>query len=188
MAIKRAAAKVRRDSKLKTLSEPVQAALWDFSRTHSILEIVAWLKAEHGIASSTSGVSIWLRWYQLQQQSQQLDRDEDTFKSILKGRKPKLSPQELDQYAEVLFRIKSIRDMDAKTYCDVTFHRRKQDLDEMKFHQEERKLALAEKRLALQVKQAEDAEKITRTPMSDEEKMAQIRQLFNINAPPEDGA
>jgi len=158
----------------------------DYARTRCLEEIVVWLKEKHGLSVCRSTVASFLSWQRLYQQSVQLDKDQDTLKAILKGHKPKLSAIELDQYAEVLFKIKAVQELDAKTYIDVTSHRRKLDLEEIKIHQKDKEIAMAEKRLALQIKQAEEAEKITRTPMSDEEKMAQIRQLFNIGVDPED--
>jgi len=173
-------------AKLKTLPEADREAIFHFSETNPIYKTIEFIRERFGVSTSHSSVSIFLAWHRLQRQSMDFSRDQDTLKDILKGVKPKLSPIELDQYAEGLFKIRAIQEMDARTYVDVTSHRRKMDLEEIKVHQKDREIALAEKRLALQIKQAEEAEKITRTPMSDEEKMAQIRQLFNIGVDPED--
>lgn len=168
--------------KLRTLPVDVQDRIFEYSISHSLPEIQVWVKKELGIDMSVPGLSQYLRWQRLERQAKSLWESQDQLKNILKKHKD-LSGPELDRYAESLFRVIAVERMDVETYTRVTFARRKLDLEEMRFHQKERELALQQRKLDLQVKMAEQTSKIVSQPLTDEEKMNRIRQLFNVPEP-----
>lgn len=168
--------------KLRTLPVEVQDRIFEYSVAHSLPEIQAWLKAEMGIDMSIGGLSQYLRWQRLERQARTLWESQDQLKAILKKHKD-LSPAELDRYAESLFRVIAVERMDVEAYSRITFARRKLDLEEMRFHQAERKIALEARKLEFMVKQAERAQQLANKPISEEEKKNRILELFNIPAP-----
>lgn len=187
MAKEKPRTKTHPRAKLKLLPEETREDIFRFSHTKSIDETIAYTTDVHGVKVSRGCMVQFLQFQRLQRQSEQLDRDQETLKTILRGHKPKLSAIELDQYAEALFKIRAIQEMDARTYVDVTSHRRKLDLEEIKVQQRDREIALAEKRLKLQVQQAEEAKALSREPtLSPEERERRLRQIFELEPPPID--
>ena len=71
--------KPRANAKLKTLPDQQQADIAQFARNHTLAQTVRWLH-EAGVATSTSAVSQFLRWYV---HRQELARNEQALRNAI---------------------------------------------------------------------------------------------------------
>lgn len=165
--------KPRPDSRLKTLPEERQEQIAEFAKTHSLLEVVAWLK-EDGLVTSQAALSGFLSWYALRDQ---LKRNESTVESVLEQLKktnPEMTETQLFAAGQSFFSALAIETQDAKTWKRTQDLRIKQEvlkLEEQKFQRETCELFL--KWWADQ--QARD---VVESKATNSEKIERLRQLM----------
>lgn len=176
--------KTRSDSILGTLTEERQAEIADYARTHSIDDTRAWLKAD-GVKVSSGAFSSWLSSWSLSQRFQQSESSALQFKDWLQQAFPKMSEQELDSRAAMIFQFEALKSGDPDTYLAFATARHKAAMDKAKFDQKERQLALDIEKFQretceLILKAAGDAraQSIATSNVGNEEKIAQLRQLY----------
>lgn len=108
--------KPRADSKLKTLPEERQAAIYDYATSgNTLVETAAWLK-DDGFKTSKSALSEFVSWYELQEQ---LKRNESTVKQVLNDLKendPAMSEQSLITAGHLFFSALAIEQKDSLTW------------------------------------------------------------------------
>jgi hypothetical protein len=165
--------KPRPDSRLKTLPEERQEQIAEFAKTHSLLEVVAWLKAD-GFATSQAALSGFLSWYALRDQ---LKRNESTVESVLEQLKktnPEMTETQLFAAGQSFFSALAIETQDPlawKATQSLRLKAAEQALDEKKFQRETCELFL--KWWADQ--QARD---VVESKATNSEKIERLRQLM----------
>lgn len=170
------------NSKLKTLSPERQADVAEYARTHSLAETVGWLRAD-GVHSSSSSLSEFLSWWALQQTFARAESNTHQFKEWLAKVSPELSEEQLDARAALLFQFEAVKTGDPDTYLAFATARHKAKMDGLKFQQGERKLAQDDRRIALLEKkaaQADQAENVTKSDLTPEEKQLKLKQIFGM--------
>ncbi len=123
--------KPRADSKLKTLPEDRQAAIAEYARSHSLSDVVTWLRAD-GLATSSAALSVFLSWWGLQQQFKQDDATTESLLEELKREIPGLTEQQLDELGQRTFSLLSIRNQDLEGFVSIRSARAKAELEKAK--------------------------------------------------------
>lgn len=181
--------KTRADSILGTLTEDRQAEIADYARTHTIADCRAWLK-DDGVKVSMGAFSRWLSSYSLSQRFQQSESSALQFKDWLTKAFPKMSEQELDSRAAMLFQFEALKSGDPETYLAFATARHKAAMDKARFDQKERQLALDIEKFqfdaAKKAKQfAAEIKLISANPkLNESEKVNAIRQRLFGALPP----
>lgn len=163
--------KPRGEAILKNLPDALQEELWQVARRTTYPKAIAWLKEKHEITITEGPLSKWFGWYprsltlrMAAETSSQLEQ------TILKMPELKIAAAQAREVAQASFEIQAARDRDAKLFLDLGELR----LKEKKSHQDERRIALLEKKAA----QADKAEGVTRdetlTPEAREQKLKEI--------------
>jgi hypothetical protein len=133
--------KPRSDSTLKTLPAERQDAIAEYLSAHSLLETVAWLKAD-GIKTSRSALSEFGSWYALRQQLNQNQSTVETLLEELKRGNPGMTPEQLEQAGQLFFTTLAIEQRDSLTWSRVQKDKRASVRDAL----EERRIKLLEKK------------------------------------------
>lgn len=126
-----ASKKPRGDSKLKTLPEDRQAAIFDYAGEHTLIETVKWLK-DDGLQTSKSALSEFLSWHQLRRQFEEDESTTDNLLEQLKKEMPGVSDQQLDELGQRTFSLLSLRRQDADTFLKFRSARSKGELEKAK--------------------------------------------------------
>lgn len=175
--------KPRPDSVLGTLPPDRQEQIADHARTHSLMDTVAWLKAD-GIRTSRTRLSVWLSSYSLQQAFRQAENSTNEFQDFLRAKFPEIDPAELDRRAALFFQAEAMKAGDAETYLSFATARHKAAMDRAKLQQKERSLKLDERKLALLEQKAAMADAAEKTLRDDRltpaEKQTRMRQIFGM--------
>jgi hypothetical protein len=143
--------KTRADSILGTLTEDRQAEVADYARTHTLVETVAWLRAD-GLKTSRTALGEWLSSWSLSQRFKQSESSALQFKAWLAETFPKMSEEELDGRAAMIFQFEALKTGDPETYLAFASARHKAAMDKAKFEQKERLMQFDEKKFAAQFK------------------------------------
>lgn len=162
--------KPRADSRLKTLPEARQAAIWEYARAHSLDDTVAWLRSQ-GIRTSRTALSNFLAWYALQQQ---LQRNETVVATLLEHLKSAgdWSPEQLEQAGHAFFTALALAQQDVHAWTaaqKVALAREQLRLDREKFEH-----------LRARAQQADAAATVAASQLADAEKMQRIREIFGL--------
>lgn len=135
-------------SRIKTMSDADQEALFDFLRTHTLAEGVDWLFSNNGIRSNDSSLSDWRGWYEMNSTISGWSSDVEDLKRQLAdiGTDPDLIPK----IGEAVFLSKAAKTGDVKTFATVAAITQRHT--ELKSRQGEHsdKMSIADKRLKLQ--------------------------------------
>lgn len=118
-----AAPKVRKDAKLKNLSEEDQETLWillnspdkkatpDYTQEQALV----YIQEEHGFSVSGSTLSEWQSWYALNLRTEAArERSDQTREALLQD--PDLSPDYIDRVAQTVFTAEVLQAKDVKAY------------------------------------------------------------------------
>lgn len=169
--------KPRGDAILKTLPKERQAEIAEHANTHTLVETCAWLRAD-GLPVGKSALSEWLAWWSWQQRFKLVEADALHFMEQMRSRRPDLSEEQVEQFGNDFFQLQAIKLGDPKTFLAFRNARARASV-------ENRKLALAERRVVLlerRADQADQAEKVTRdTGLSPEEKQQEYRRIFGMS-------
>lgn len=165
--------KPRPDARLKTLPEERQEQIAEHARTHSLVEVVSWLKLD-GFVTSCAAVSEWLSWYSLRAQ---LKRNENTVETVLeelKAGRPELTEAELFAAGQSFFSALAIEERDAKSWKRTQDLRLKAGL--LKLEQQRFEAQTCE--LFLKWIEDQRAKDIVESKSANSEKIEQLRQLM----------
>lgn len=163
--------KPRADSRLKTLPEAVQAEVWDYAKAHSLEEVVRWLRAR-GIKTSRTAVSIFLGWYGMQRQ---LERNESVVRSVLEYLQQHgtgWTDEQLAQAGQAFFSALALEQQDVRAWAaaqQIAIRREQLRLDRERLDWMRRR-----------AEQAERAEQIARSQLTDAEKLRRMREIFGL--------
>lgn len=135
--------KPRSDSPLKTLPAARQDAIADYARDHSLVETVAWLKAD-GLQTSKSAVSDFLSWRALQIQLRQNSNTVETLLAELSATNPDWTPDQIQQAGQAFFTALALEKQDPRQW----FLNQQLALKREQLNLDSRKLAILEKKAA----------------------------------------
>jgi hypothetical protein len=172
--------KPRPDSRLKTLPEERQEQIAEFAKTHSLLEVVAWLK-EDGLVTSQAALSGFLSWYALRDQ---LKRNESTVESVLEQLKktnPEMTETQLFAAGQSFFSALAIETQDAKTWKrtqDLRINQVRAGLAEKELKLEEQKFQRETCELFLKWWADQQAREVVESKATNSEKIERLRQLM----------
>lgn len=163
--------KPRGDSVLKTLPEERQDAIAEHALGHKLAETVAWLR-DDGIQTSSAALSEFVCWYGLRRRLERTQSTVDTLLDRLKQERPSMSPEDLFSTGQTLFAALAIETNDPKVWVGT----QRLALRQQALALEDRRIRVLEQRAA----QADQAEAITQSALSPDEKMARMRQVFGM--------
>ncbi len=141
--------KTRSDSVLGNLTPDRQDAIADYARTHSLIDTVAWLRAD-GVATSRTALSEWLSSWLLEQRFARSGTQADKFRDWLKTEAPDLSEEELDRRAALMFQFTAVEEGDPKTFLKFATARHKAKHDAAKLQLQQQQHALDRDRFEMQ--------------------------------------
>ncbi len=183
---------------IKTMPEADQEALFEFLRTHTLAEGVAWLFSNNGIRSNDSSLSDWRGWYEMNSTISGWSSDVEDLKRQLAdiGTDPDLIPK----IGEAVFLSKAAKTGDAKMFATVAAitqrhtelkssqqqHADKMGLEEKKLKRKDRaleqaqqKIAQQDRKIALLESKLKDADDVAQNAaLSPEEKALRWKQIF----------
>jgi hypothetical protein len=166
--------KPRADSKLKTLPEDRQAAIYEFAMGGKTLaETVKWL-ADDGLKTSSAALSGFLSWYGLQRQLEQNESTVEQALEDLKKNDPSLSQAQLDKAGNFFFSALAIQEKDSLMWKRTKDAQTKQDV----VRQNEIKLQRDTCELFLKWIASEEAKKIASSSSSNSDKIERLGELM----------
>ena len=135
-------------SRIKTMSDADQEALFDFLRTHTLAEGVDWLFSNNGIRSNDSSLSDWRGWYEMNSTISGWSSDVEDLKRQLAdiGTDPDLIPK----IGEAVFLSKAAKTGDVKTFATVAAITQRHTERKSRQGEHSDKMSIADKRLKLQ--------------------------------------
>lgn len=170
---------IRADAKLKNLPPDVQDAMWrlrnpdeEQDKKLTLMEVLAWLKAEHGIDSSLGALSEFYSWLRLKHRIENAARRATQVRLEL-AKDSSITPDDLERIAQTVFTAETIEGGDVEAFVKLATLR----LNSRKVAQDERKLALLEKKAALAEEAAGVAHNEKLTP---EQKAAELKRIFRM--------
>lgn len=131
--------KVRKDAKLKNLSEEDQETLWvlmnspdkEATPDYTQDEALVYILEEHGFSVSGSTLSEWHSWYALNLRTAAArERADQTREELLKD--PSLAPDDIERVAQTVFTAEALETKDVKAYvalAKLNIARNKQALE-----------------------------------------------------------
>lgn len=147
--------KPRSDSKLKNLPEETQEAIIAWARTAKTDEHPGGLQyareqlAADGIKVSLRAVSEFVSWWQLRERFSSASERAQQIEDLIKEKNPNLSPDRIRELGQALFTMEAMAEKDAQAYVALESLALAQSTAKTKASLEERKLALAERRVSL---------------------------------------
>lgn len=110
--------KSRGDAKLKVLPDRLQDQLWQYLNHSTLEKVQVWLKAAHGVETSTKALSVFYDWYPRNFTLRRAARTSDQLEATLKKLPElKLTAQDAARVAQVNFEIQAAQDRDPKLYA-----------------------------------------------------------------------
>jgi len=174
-------------SKLKTLPEDDQSALFDFLTDATLAEGVAFIAERCQVSTSISAMSEWRAWYAMLRDVRGWNGEVEQLKAALTG--DALDASLVAKIGEAVFISKASREGDAKTFAAVASIIQRdaearaqatQHADKLSIQQQ--KLSLAERDLARKLRELEhklgDLDKALEAPLTAEERITRMRQIF----------
>lgn len=163
--------KPRADSKLKTLPEDRQAAIFEYAREHTLEETAKWLK-DDGFQTSRSALSEFVSWYGLQEQ---LRKNEGTVNQLLEKLKegnPDYSEEWLQKAGHIFFSALAIEEKDSLTWKRTQDARTRQEALRLARDQFERETC----ELFLKWRADQESNRIAEMNMPNEERIKLLRR------------
>lgn len=166
--------KQRSDAVLKTLPPGLQAELFTRCHASSYAEVKSWLKAEHGIATSTGSLSQFYSWFPLSRRLEQASAFADTLKDQI-AQLPAMNgrAEELSDITQIAFEMQAAQEQDGELFYNL----RKLRLKERDQKLVERRVKLLEQKAA----QADAAQTVTAdAALSPAEREAKLKAIFGL--------
>lgn len=176
--------KPRADSRLKTLPEERQAAIFEYLLAHTYEEAVAWLRAD-GVKTSRNAVFQFREWYQDKANYEAAGRRAENLVELLKGQQPEISAAELEKYARLAFETEAVRQQDREGWLALKTAQHQAEMAERTLGLKEQELKLKQAKFrretcALFLAWAEDqrAKAVLAGSGSNAEKIERLGQLM----------
>lgn len=178
---------------LKNLPTEKQREIYEYLRTHSQRETLAWLASE-GIAAHKTGLSKFWAWYPLAAPLQAACRMGDTVKQLLEEMPElNLDAQQLSKAGQAIFEAQALEAQNPALFVSLRKMRQADRALEFKeesgrtaarqrdaqIKQKDQDLALAERRVKVLEAKAEQAlETVEDSTLTDEQKAARLREIL----------
>ncbi|MDP3851973.1 MAG: hypothetical protein Q8Q59_15835 [Luteolibacter sp.] len=170
---------IRADAKLKNLPPDILDTLWrlrnpdeELDKKHTYVEVLAWLKSEHGIDSSLGALSEFYSWLRLKHRIENAARRATQVRLEL-AKDSTITPDDLERIAQTVFTAETVENGDVEAFVKLATLR----LNRQRVDQDERKLKILEAKAA----KADAAEEVTNDgALTEEEKAARIKQIFRM--------
>lgn len=147
-------------SRLKTLSDEDQEALFDYLKDKTLKEGVDWVFSNNGVRTNDSSLSEWRGWYEMRQSINAWNADVEELKALL-GTDTTIDPNLIPKLGEAVFISRAAKAGDAKTFATVAgivqrhkelesnqkVHADKMTLETRKLKRKDRALDQAQKKL-----------------------------------------
>lgn len=164
----------RADSKLKRLPLPIMREIVRRCGEPNMrqVDILAWLKAEHGVKSSDTALSEALSYLAARVRAADRDQKVDAWLECEKLEHPELSDEELFRRGQRKFSLLSIAEEDPKGWVAVqklSVEKSDQQLSREKFEL-----------LKAQAEKAGQTEAVMKQPLTDAEKAAKIKEIYGL--------
>jgi len=163
--------KPRADSHLKTLPPERQRTIIDALQTRKLAEVRADLRQD-GIETSSAALSEFWAWWHLREQFQDAESSVQTLCKLLKDQRPDMPEEQLADYGQQVFSLLALKQQEPKEWARI----QKLRLLRQTLAIEQRKVTLLEQK----AEQADQAEEIVSGPLSPEEKLRKMREVFGI--------
>jgi len=141
--------KPRGDSKLKSLPEERQAAIFEHLRENTYRKTLQWLR-EDGVETSIRALSEFFAWYPLRRQFLEDETTTEALVDQLKKEVGGLSEEQLDALGQRTFSLLAIRRQDTNAFVKVRSARFKAELETAKLQLREKAEARLSRSLELQ--------------------------------------
>lgn len=111
----------RADAKLKRLSEPVQARIWEMLQQPGCKQsdVLKWIKDECDVRSSAAALSDFLSWYAARQEARSNEARVSAFLDEERNLHPELTDEQLFERGQRAFSLLAIARQDAKEWTTV---------------------------------------------------------------------
>lgn len=148
------ARKARKDSKLKTLPDAVQAELYRRYQKQGC-DALAWLEEAHGVKSSTGALSTFASWYPFSRPLELVARHASQYEAALKSDPElQLNAEQVSIASQMAFEQMALQMQDIEGFVLLR-----------KMRLKEQELRLADSALALKVRQYEDKIAVARASL-----------------------
>lgn len=141
---------IRSDAKLKNLPPDIQDTLWrlrnpdeEMDKKYTFVEVLAFLKEEHGIESSMGALSEFYSWLRLKHRIQNA-AERATQVRLELAKDSSITPDDLERIAQTVFTAETIEGGDVEAFVKLATLR----LNSRRVDQDERKLKLIEAKAA----------------------------------------
>lgn len=139
------AKKPRKDSKLKTLPDAVQAELYARYQKQGG-DVLTWLQAEHGVRSSSGALSNFAAWYPFSRPLEMVAQRANQYEQALKqDPNLKLNAEQVSIASQMAFEQMALQMQDIEGFVSLR-----------KMRLKEQEIRLADSALSLKVRQYED--------------------------------
>lgn len=158
-------------SRLKTLPESVQGEIWDYAQSHSLEDTARWLR-ERGIKTSRSAISSFLSWYAMRRQ---LEKNETVVQAVLEHLKlhgAGWTEEQLAQAGQAFFTALALEQQDVRAWAAA-----------QRIALQREQLRLDRERLDFlrqRAEQADRAEEVARSELTDAEKLQRMKEIFGL--------
>lgn len=175
--------KTRPDARLKLLPSERQAEIYERLGKAGYDDVRGWL-AQDGLRVGRTALAEFYSWYALRLTFQQTEADTENFLELLKRQLPELPAAKLTELGDTFFNLQAIKKQDPKLFLAMQGAKQKARMDQLKFEQRERQIALEERRIALLEVKAARADQAEAAMYDDsltpEEQRARLKQIFGM--------
>jgi len=166
---------IRADAKLKNLPAEMLETLWrlrnpeDDGQKLTFVEVLAWLKAEHGIDSSLGALSEFYSWLRLKRRIESAAQRATQVRMEL-AKDSSITPDDLERIAQTVFTAETIEGGDVEAFVKLATLR----LNSRRVDQDERKLKLLETKAA----KLDATVAVMEQKLTPEEQARRIREIL----------
>ena len=171
----------RADAKIKTLPEETQAGLYRLFSAEggraamTLEEVRGVLASQHGLSVSLASLSEWRSWYGMRARMEAAKARAEQARLELLSSNPDMSPEKLEQAAQMVFTAEVLEQGDVKGYVALRSLR----LKEMEVEHAGRKLRLLEERASQAKASLEQAATAAKGGLT-EETLKRIEEAANL--------
>ena len=166
----------RADAKIKTLPEETQAGLYRLCSAEggraamTLEEVRGVLASQHGLSVSLASLSEWRSWYGMRARMDAAKARAEQARLELLSSNPDMSPEKLEQAAQMVFTAEVLEQGDVKGYVALATLR----LNERRTQLEERRIKVLEAKAA----QADQAKAVLGQSLTPEEQNRRLREIL----------
>jgi len=176
--------KHRGDSKLKTLKEPVQAAIIEQMKAGKIQDVIKWIRAECCISTSVGALSEFWSWWHLRERMRQQEQRSVDLQAMLRERRTGLSEEEIIAIGNQFFMEQGVALGDGKLFAAILDRVLAKRTGETRARQKDAELQIKQRRLTLLEQKAAQADR-TRETLQDakltmEQKQSRLKEVYGL--------